>query len=115
LDTPSSVCSPLGLRSALGHSTDVAGYRRQREEEDGCTRGNGRCIRPLFYQAPTDLYQRTVSAAAPIGLMTTTLVRTVALNVGDRRFVDVRIERAPRRVELIVTGSAKDAGVFLSG
>jgi hypothetical protein len=47
--------------------------------------------------------------------MTTTLVRTVALNVGDRRFVDVRIERAPRRVELIVTGSAKDAGVFLSG
>jgi hypothetical protein len=28
----------------------------------------------LFYQAPTDLYQRTISAAAPSGLMTTTLI-----------------------------------------
>jgi hypothetical protein len=28
----------------------------------------------LFYQAPTGLYQRTIPAAAPIGLMTTTLI-----------------------------------------
>ena len=38
--------------------------------------------------------------------------RAVALSVGDRRFVDSRTERGSRRVELIVTGSAKDVGVF---
>jgi len=29
LDIPSSVCYPLGVRGALGQSTDLAGYRRQ--------------------------------------------------------------------------------------
>ena len=28
----------------------------------------------IFYRTPTDLYQRTISADAPIGLMTTTLI-----------------------------------------
>ena len=78
--------------------------------------GKGLLHTSLFYQAATDLYKRTNLRCCSNRIDDDYADRAVApLPSGDRRLVDARIKRGPRRVELIVTGSAKDVGVFPSG
>src|ERR1700730_17053715 len=92
-------CGRTGVKCGRGGLPPPAGKGGGRMHE-----GKWPLHTSIFYQTPTDLYQRTISDDDYAD-------RTLALKVGDRRVVDPRIQRGPRGE---LNGSANDVGVFPS-